>query len=545
VSDSAIVLPYATEDLGRKNPFSEDMEFAAIMCIAEAKRKKQGLLGATAEKLASISKLHYPLWAIPWSDNCLLLEGMGTISSNVLRLKPPDVENFIENLRKARTSKEPYLNTLRSHLETFSAFASQTELPVKGLVKNKELLHDILNYLKDSQTKTDSSVFQTSLIQPTINKGDAVEIVDEILGRYNELQSEIKGLQFATRKINDESNWHVNKLKQELQEIQEDFEERISNTKSEVNERRKELETERNEKIERITAAKDQEISAKTSEKKILENELTRLEQDKSEYKTRKDLRKSKRDKVGQARWDARLRNVQRRISVLKRKISTLSDTVARAEEKAEKAKRKVCSAYEKLIEEEEQKILVLETSRDAKVEKQNEEIQALNQTTLAITDKIERLISQMKACSLALAEATIPWKIEIPTLISVPFYAIQYKVGSETRRVFRSPVIVQDFQGLLMKIRRTLRTYSLEARLGSLLRPRSKGLETIFDSYERKMNYDKEARIMLDQLCISRNLLASTDFKEKIRSGLEGLEFEGWIKADEKKTISQTYVTK
>jgi hypothetical protein len=99
VSYSSLILPYAVEDKNRKTHFSDAMEVAVLLCIAESERKKKtGFFRGAVETLAFLSKLHYPFWAIPWESNCLLVDGMETVSNSILYLKPPDVENCITAL---------------------------------------------------------------------------------------------------------------------------------------------------------------------------------------------------------------------------------------------------------------------------------------------------------------------------------------------------------------------------------------------------------------------------------------------------------------
>lgn len=541
---SNLILRYSTEDSSRKTPLSEEMEIAAILCIAETKRKKPGLLGDAQENLISISKLHYPLWAIPWSGNCLLLDGVAITSNNILRLKPPDAENFIEQLRKTAGSQAAYLGTLEEYSETFSKMTSQTELSVEGFMKDKELLHDVLTYVQGSQGKTENSALQTSLIPPKVDKENAVKAFHRISKQYAELRPEIKGLQSAISTLNEKTSMLVGKLQRELEEIQEDFREKISAVTNEVNEKIQELEKERDEKIQRIIGTKVMGMGEKISEKKKLEKELLTLEQNKNEYKTRRNLRKLKKDKVGETRWNTRLRSTQKQISTLNQKIKTLSSVIIRYEKETEKIKEKLISSYEELISEEGKKILLLESSRDNRIREQNEEIQKFNQAAQIITDKIEKLVDQLRECSQVIEESAIPWKIETLTLINVPFYAIRYENGNKIKFLLRSPVIAQDYQGLTVKIRRTLRSYSLESRINILLKPRSRSLEKTFDAYEAKVSGDQEAERTFNQLCSLHNLLSSVNFKERISRGLGELEAEGWIKSDEKETILKTYAT-
>lgn len=542
MTSSNLVLPYATEDSSRKARFSEAMEVAALICITEAERKKkQRLLGGAAETLTFLSKLYYPLWAIPWEKNCLLIDGMGTVSDNILYFKPPDVEVFIEHLRRSATVQELYHSTLRSYRETFSGFTSQTEIPIEGFITEKELLSDMLAFIKNSPAKiTSSDLEPTSSIQPKIDKENAAKISEKVLGHYSKLQSEIKGLQFAIDTVSEETKTHVDKLRQELEQIREKYEDKISTVRTEVEKRKEELEKERDKKIEKITVANEKEANVRLTERKKWERELLRLEQNKSEYEKRKEMRKRKNDEIGEARWAARLRDVQNRISTVKGKIKALSEFINRSNKEAEKTTKNLHGTYRKLIDKENWKIIDLENLRDSEVEKKGKEIETLQRETLTITDKIERLIEQKIERSSTLKEATIPWKTENLTLIHVPFYLIQYAAEKKKRYRLRSPVVARGSEGFAMKIR----SFVKKANINTLLNPHSKALEKILNSLEEKLKSDKGVKRKLDQLGTSHNLLTSADFKEKVKKGIEELEVEGWIKPEEKASIINTLST-
>ncbi len=542
MSGSNLVFPYAIEDSGRKTRFSETMEVAALLCVAEAERKKKaGFFGGAVETLSLLSKLHCPLWIVPWEDSCLLVDGLATVSHIILYSKPPDVEAFVEHLKRSTTVEELYRSALRSHSETFAEFTSQTEIPVEGFVTDRELLSDILAFFKDSR-EVASSEF-TSLTPPKIGMEKAVKISARILEHYEKLQSEIKGLQFAIDALNEETKVHVDKLQLEEGQIRERYEERISTVTFEVEKRKAELEKERDEKIEKVAVANEKEVSVRIEEKKKWELELQRLEQDRSEYKKRKELREQKKDEVGEVRWDARLRDVQNQISTVKGKIKALSDFISRSNKETEKTMKNLRDTYQRLVEVEEKKIKDLESLRDSEVEKKEKEVEELQQETQAITDKIGRLIEQKRESSSTLKEATIPWKTEKPTLIYVSFYLTQYMSEKTKRHLIRPPVIARGHGGIVMKIRKAFKGYSLQAKINTLLKPRSKALEKMLILLEEKLNSDGEVQRSLSQLGMANNFLTSPDFKEKLKKGLEELEGEGWIKPEEKTAILDTYV--
>ncbi len=546
MSSSNLVLPYVVEDSTRKVRFSEDMEAAALLCIAEAGRKKKsGLLGKTVETLAFLSKLHYPFWAVAWGDDCLLIDGMGGVSSNIIYFKLPDVEAFIEHLKRSTAVEESYHSALRSHRETFSKFTSHSEVSMEGLIIDQELLSDMVAFAKDGQAEADVSACAASLLQPKIDREKAVEIGEKVLGHYNMVQSEMKGLQFAVETVDEETKKHIDKLRQELGQIQERYELRISSARSEFEKRKEELEKERDEKIKSISGVHEKEVNARLEEKQKWERELVGLEQDKSEYEKRKELRKRKDDEIGETRWSVRLREVQNRISTVKEKIKTLSGFISRSNKETEKAIKNVHDAYLKLIDDEEKRVIELEGLRQAEVEKKESEIEELQQEASAIREKIECLIEQQQERFSALEEATIPLKIETTTLIYLPFYVIRYETDKERRSIIRSPVIAREHEGLVMKIRKALKGHSLQSKINTLLKPRSNSLEKILVSLEERIADDKALQKNIDTLGAANNLLAASDFQFKVTKGLEELEAEGWVKPEEKTAVLEVYAPK
>lgn len=544
MASSNLVLPYAVDDGSREKRFSEGIEVAALLCLAEAERKKKtGFFGGAAEVLTALSKLHYPLWAIPFASNCLLLDGMENVAYNISYFKPPEVETFTEDLKRSATALELYQSALRSHSKTFSEFTSQTEIPIKGFISDKKLLADVSPLIQDSLTKMTSTVDLSSLIPPKIDEKRAVAISEELLKHYNRIQSETKGLQFAIDTVSEETKVHVSKLQQELEQTREEYEEKISEVTVEVDKRKEELEKEQREKTGKITATNEKEVNARVVEKNRWERELQRLQQKKGEYESRKELRKRKGDDVGEARWNTRLRGVQSQISTVQRKIKTLSNFIDRTNRKTEKTKKKLRDTYQKLVDKEEKKITDLENLRDSEVGKKQGKIDELQRETLAIINKIDRLIEKKRLHSSTLDEATIPWKIEIPILIHVPFYLARYEAGKKRRYRLHLPVVARSHEGLVMKIRKTLRSYSLQSKIGTLMKPRFKALKKVLAPFEEKMNSDRRVQRAVDQLSESHNLLTSADFKEKGKKWMKELEDEGWIKPEEATAMLDKYM--
>ena len=79
--------PFATQGKTSETEFSNDMELTAMICASETEHKVSKV-PEYAKKLNFVSKLHYPIWAISWGKNCLLLGGMKSVTDIIPLLKP-------------------------------------------------------------------------------------------------------------------------------------------------------------------------------------------------------------------------------------------------------------------------------------------------------------------------------------------------------------------------------------------------------------------------------------------------------------------------
>lgn len=77
---ATLVLPFAVPAEERVKAFTSSMELAVILFLTEAKRRKRKLLESTPKKTSFVSKLHYPLWAVPWENESLIIDGLGVFS---------------------------------------------------------------------------------------------------------------------------------------------------------------------------------------------------------------------------------------------------------------------------------------------------------------------------------------------------------------------------------------------------------------------------------------------------------------------------------
>ncbi|UCE15222.1 MAG: hypothetical protein JSV12_04845, partial [Candidatus Bathyarchaeota archaeon] len=220
MSSSSLTLPYVVEDEDRKKPFARDMEAAAVLCLAEAKRKKQGILGAPPEKLSFISKLHYPLWAVPWENECIIVDGLGIVSHTIRYMNPPDVRLFVEDLKRSTTARELFRSTLKSHAKTFDNFVETIQVSMNTIVADREILSTISEYIEQGLMPKKNAIEPVTSIPLELDEKVAMERAEDLVNRWKLIQSEIRGLRYAINVLDEETKLHEQKVVSEIEQIQ-------------------------------------------------------------------------------------------------------------------------------------------------------------------------------------------------------------------------------------------------------------------------------------------------------------------------------------
>jgi len=540
---SSLILPYAVEEEDRKKTFTRDMEAAAVLCLAEAKRKKPGILGAPPENLSFVSKLHYPLWVVPWENECIIVDGLGILSHTIVHVEPPDVKFFVEDLKRSITAREIFRNTLKSHSKTFEDFVETTLVSMNSIVANREILSAISRYIEQGLASKRGAKETLTSILLKLDEKAAMERAEDLFNRWRRIQSEIKGLRYAINVLDEETKLHEQKIVGEIEQMRETFEDKISRVKSEVEKRVEQLTKERDAKIKGIFKVSERELKVALNERAKDEQKLEKLETDKLVYQKRKQIRKSRGDETGVTYWDHKTKVCKNKISEAKGKIKVLSRFIERTRKQGELGVRKMDESYQGMIVKERKRISDLETLRDSQIEMTKKEVGELVSEASSITNFIEQLIEQKKLHASQLKEITIPWRSEGVTLINMPFYVFRYETEEKSRYHVHPPVVAMGYDGIIRRIQKTIWSFSLESRIKLLLRPGSRALEEMFTSiFAEKVQEDEALGKIVCEMGSSNNLLNLQDFGETLARGVEELKVEGWINREERDAILRAY---
>jgi hypothetical protein len=102
------VLPFAVLSQNRKEPFTPDLEIAAIFALSELQRMKGGgiIVKQPEEKILFVAKAYYPLWLFPSGERALIFDGLKRDSYTIEYAVLPDVKGFLEELRRSSKTLE-------------------------------------------------------------------------------------------------------------------------------------------------------------------------------------------------------------------------------------------------------------------------------------------------------------------------------------------------------------------------------------------------------------------------------------------------------
>jgi hypothetical protein len=538
-----LILPYVVRDKARKKPFTPDMEVSAILCLAEARRKKPGILNASYEKVSFVSKLHYPIWAVPWKDSCLLVDGLKIFSHTFPYVKLPNVELFTEEIKGSVVDKGQFLNTLRKNAQTFE-IPKLTQISLEAIFAEENLLRVLSEYLEQGSALKKGQSEQVALVPPKLNEKGALETARKAIGLWRQIQSDIKGLQYAISVLNEETDFEEEMILREIEHVHELYETKIAPLRPIVEKRVEKLFLKRDAKIARLDKAVERKLTSRLKEKRRHERELERLERSLIEYKKRLERSKRRGNDISASKWEHRIKVYQNKLSETRRKLQSVSELIDHIRRQGELNVQKVKADYQFLIENEKKKISDLEESRRLEVESRKTQIEEMKTQASIIVERIQHLIELKRSEASKIREATIPHKIEEITLLCLPFYLVRYETKEKTRYLVFPPAVAMDFKGIVVKLQKALHRFSLQSRLKLLLRSKSTALEKMLEKHLlKKIRSDNTLEEAVYELGASNNILDSLGLKETLTRGTEELGNEGWISREERRALLKTYL--
>ena len=537
-----LLVPYLIDDSERENPCTPKMERAAILCLSEAKRKKAGILSRRSERISCIAKLHYPLWAVPWDERCIIIDGLDIISSSIKSSVTPDVLEFTEALHRSSSSLNLFLETLRRHSKTFQRFKSLRKVSLKGVISEVPLLRSLITILEDAETGAKEWIDAAFI--PPIPMEQAEKRAYRFIAEWENINSEIDSLFYAIEVLSGETERHKEKIFLEIKTIQGDYDLRISRTRKLVDKKVKSLIKEKERIKGKIEKTGNRRLEKIIREKERLKDRFERLRLSLREALEIRKRQKKKYPNRSTTRIDNKIAKYRSDMQILKEKISNLERAEERTRREILERLREAEERYGSMIGEELEKIRFLEEARNLEISEKRKIISRIDRVSSAIEAQIRELIAEKTKEKENLENRAISFELKEASLIGIPFYIAIFKSPKRERAEIYPPMIAKSYTSTLQRIKRVFFSFSLESRMELLLNSRLPDLDReIFQNLKRRMESSISFRKMIFEAGRSNNLLESPSFADDVAEGISELEEEGWISRDERRRIIAMYL--
>ncbi|MFQ6094901.1 MAG: hypothetical protein ACE5NN_02045 [Candidatus Bathyarchaeia archaeon] len=534
-----LTVSWAVNERQRLKPFTEAMEAASILCLADSERRRPSIMRSRGEEITHLSKLHYPFWAVPHGERCLIIDGLNISSDTISVWSLPDVKSFTEDLKQASRDFDIYRKVISRHTETFKDFKSASEVHIQALIGDKEILEVILELLSQEMHSEELLMEGLSPLL-RLDKRDAVERSEAFLDVWKSNLSDIEALRYAINVLNEEMERHREKTMTEIEELQKRYEMKILELRPLVKKKIDRLMKERKSKIKKALKDQEKRLGAALKDQDKLEREMMRLEKRIENYLARKRTR-GRRDA---SQLDVKIEICQNRMKETARRIEVISRIAETIRMEGDETVKTIEDDYEKMIEKEREKVEHLEASMEAETSELRKEIEDPEAEASSIISQIEHLLKRKEMVIDELKGTTVPAKVEEAILIRIPFYVARYKAGERERLKVFPPVVAVRRGGFVLKLKRAIKP-TLGSRIRLLLHPRWDFLEQrVFAKFEEKLHEDASLMEEVNRAVELNNLLEASHFKDGVVAGTSELMKDGWITGSERKQMLDEYAS-
>jgi len=539
-----LIVSFATEEPDRERAFTSEMEKAAILCLAEAKRKKPRILRGATEELEYVAKLHYPLWGVPWGDRCIVIDGLGLSSATIIDSQIPNVPDFTEDLERSALSFNVFQESLKKHGQTFERLASTREEVAEAIIGAGPVLSTLSSLVKQAERVSEEPRTDAIFLPYKFPKEQAERRAEGFISKWKRARAEVHALQYALQALEEMTEHHREKVPLETEQVWREYEDRISEMKKLVDKRINQLIKRRDRETARASKLFDKKLKETLRQEGRLRQKIEELKGSlKGQRKGRKE-QKRRYPKRSTTRIDNRIESYNRKIKELSMKIREFSKLKEDIQKEREASLKMIEEGYLAMAAKEMEKLEILEQSRNLEISEKREEIKEAEEASNSIRTQIEQLIERKSSDVKELERKTLPLKVKSTILIGIPFYLMQYRSSQRTRREILPPVSASSYEGMIKKLQRAILSFNLDARIQLLLSPRSPELnEQIFMNLRKSLETDSALREAASQIGTSRNFPELPGFKGEATKGMEELQAEGWLNREEAEKVLSIYV--
>jgi hypothetical protein len=525
-----LIIPFSVLAENRLEPFTEEMEKAAIYCFAETERAKGGglILKKPEEKILFLTKVFYPFWLFPWSELNLVFDGFKTTAYTLTYRSVPDAKTFLENAQRSSKVMETYMTFLSDNINYFQTPSEEKTMVIESLITEPNFLNELNQYISEAE-QADTSVSENAFLSPITDESLISSIIHELENLKSTFKLDINVFHESIKFLNKTTRNFVRAVRGNIKNIREEFDLEIRKQEEIVA-----------QKVDRINEEYDQQTlkMMKNFEKQLLPLQKEKVKFEKTKEQTLKKIERcnieaktcaANKDSVGERKWKEKANETKKELSETERRIEEIEDKIKEIEENKSAETFKLRSEWENKIKEARKDLLELESSRDAKIQIHQQEIEKLEGLTANIIQQINNMTKLREEDLANLEKLGFQKKHANPNLIYTPLYLVCYQAKMKKRYVVFPPMAANSI-GFTTKIKGALG----KAKVKQLLVPRFKSLTALLEKLPTLMEKDAALAREIHELGEKASMLKTSSTREPIGNGLKKLREEGWLSEKE-----------
>lgn len=532
----SFILPFAVAGKDRLNPFTKDMEMAAVFYLAESDRKKgEGmLLKKPEEKLAFIAETCYPIWLTPWKGMTLILDGLEFTNQQISYDEIPDIKAFDTDIQASSKSREAYLVALSQNTSYFQNFVGAEERTIEGLVTDPNFKQDLMDYLSEGEDMGNVETAK-AVLSPMLDESEVSESIAKLSELRDLNENELNALSKSMKLLSKATHEQMKALQTETKNAVKEFDKKIEKLKPKVDAKTAKIKDKRDEEVTRISKNYSRKLSTLNRNKVKLEKMIERLNGQIERVEADIKLSRENKDEAAEFQLKQKLDEVKKKLSPLDKELKTADREIENTETAKVNEISEARAQSDARIEEAMQVLLDLEAEKEARIRMDQQELDSLEEKTSSIIQQIGVMVEAKEDALNEIDSMGVEEKRKNPELVYIPLYFVCYKTDSGKRYVVYPPSLI-GAMGIKTKLRSVFGSRKMKSFLHSRSQAIADLLDRLIDLTEGNPLFEKEITAAAN----NANILGSKELQLGVKKGLTELRDERWISENEFDDLNQ-----
>jgi hypothetical protein len=529
------LLPFASYPHAENGTLKNEVEKAAVFCLAELNREKGGGLfrKKPSEKTVFMAEVYYPFWIVSFRELTLLFDGLNVLSHTLTYPAIPDIKVFKDNLKERSSTRQIYSAFLSNQLWYFQNSNGEQTRVIEGLISDPGFLEEFMDYVKEA-AMTENPVVERVLVSPAYDENQIMNSIKELEDSRAEVARELEELNGIIKLLNTKTQSFLGGLHEEIKAVEEKFSGPIEDAEAALAKKKSQINKDYAEKVTEVSSKFEQETVALRKEVIKLEKARDELNSEIEHAETEIKNAAINKDDQSEQKWKEKRNELKRKLPEIAIAIKNLEEKIQTIEENKKNELFQLKQENDAKIKEAGRSLLETESARDAKKKICQDEMEKIEELTSKISGDIDKLSKMLEVALGNFNRLGIRQRNAPPLLVYMPFYLLCYMSKSNKRFSYVAPSIVSS-----MDISARLKAIG-KKRITQLFQPRSQKIISILNNFVVMLEENVAFSHEINEACRKADLMRSKEAVESIKNGLNELKMEGWLSDGEFESFRQ-----